>query len=134
MKKFKWSSTLVLAALLFVGRALAGDFEGEVDMKMTHSGSDKSTAMQYFVKGTKLKTQVDSPDGKFSGGGIYDLKTHQYIVIMDKQKMYMVSQLHPEKFNGGKDHHFSIKKTGNSATILGYSCQEWDYSSDEGSG
>ena len=134
MRVSKRVLVLGLAALRSAGRCLAGGFEGQVDMKMTQGNSGKSTAMSYYVKGNKIRVEIDNSDGEALGSGIMDLKTHQYIAVMDKQKMYMVSQLHPEKFSYGKDHHFKMNKTGRSEKILGYSCQEWDYTSDEGSG
>jgi hypothetical protein len=136
MKKFKWSLALILGVLLTAGRSMAfGDFEGQVDMKMTHKGSDKVTDMKYLVKGSKLRMQVESAESKYKVATIMDMKKHQLITVMDDKKMYMVTDIHPEKFAGPKkDHHFSIKKTGNSETILGHDCQEWDYSSDDSSG
>ena len=136
MKISKWGLVLGLGALLTVGRVMAfGDFEGQVDMKMTHKGSDKSNSIQYLVKGSKLRMQMEGAESKYKVGSIMDMKKHQVITIMDDKKMYMVTDIHPEKFTGPKkDHHFSIKKTGHSEIILGYSCQEWDYSSDDSSG
>jgi len=123
-----------LVLMLAAGSVKAsGSFEGEVDMKMTHDNADKSTIMQYYVKGHRMRTQVEGKDG-YSGGGIYDWQSHEMIVIMDKQKMYMVSQLHPEKFTYGKDHHFKMTKTGNTQEILGYNCREYDYTSDDNNG
>ena len=133
MKKLTWG----LAILLALGPAAlkaAGTFEGEVDMKMSTTGGDKTYLMNYFVKGHKLRTQMDSPDGKFSGGSIFDFKNHILITVMDKQKMYTENKLHPENYGKGKDNHFKMHKTGNSETILGYSCQEWDYESDNSHG
>ncbi len=111
----------------------AGSFEGEVDMTIT-SQNGKSLSMQYFVKGDKARSNMTSEDGKFSGGGIYNLKTKEMTVIMDKQKMYMVSQLHPEKFQYDNNKHFKVTKTGKTLEILGHGCQEWDYTSDDDNG
>ena len=123
----------LVVAFSAAGVYAAGSFEGEVDMKMTtHNG--KTMMMDYFVKGHKMRTQMDSDDGKFSGGAIYDVQTNQMIMVMDKQKMYMVSQLHPEKFHYGNDKHFKLTKTGRTLSILGHSCQEWDYTSDDDNG
>ncbi len=125
----------VAALLLAFGYVRAEAFEGEVDMKMTSNKSDKSTVMEYFVKGNKVRTQFEGKDGATIGGGIYDYKTHEMIMIMDKQKMYMVSELHPEKFHyNSADKHFKIHKTGNSQNILGHNCEEWDYTSDDNNG
>jgi len=125
---------LGLTVALSAGWAQAsGSFEGEVDMKMTtHNG--KTMSMQYFVKGNKALSKMDSEDGKFSGSGIYNLQTKQMTIIMDKQKMYMVSQLHPEKFQYDNNKHFKVTKTGKTETILGHTCQEWDYTSDDENG
>lgn len=130
----KW--TFVLAALLAIsarGSWASGGFEGEVDMKMTtHNG--KTMMVQYFVKGHKMRTQMESQDEKFSGGAIYDVQTNQVTVLMDKQKMYMVNQLHPENFHYGTDKHFKLTKTGKTLDILGHTATEWDYTSDDDNG
>ena len=128
--RFLLGLTLLLASGL--ARA-AGNFEGEVDMKMTRPNSDKTMMMQYFVKGNKMRTQMEGKEG-MSGGGIFDWQSHEMIILMDKQKMYMVSDLHPEKFTYGKDHHFKMTKTGKTLDILGYTCREYDYESDNNSG
>lgn len=125
---------LGLAVALSAGLVrAAGSFEGEVDMKMTTSNG-KNMTMRYFVKGHKAMSKMDGEDGKFSGGGIYDLQTKQMIVILDKQKMYMVTQLHPEKFHYDNNKHFKVTKTGRTLSILGHNCQEWDYTSDDDNG
>src|SRR5690349_19740651 len=118
MKPVRWMGLLSLVMLLVaLPLKAAGDFEGEVDMKMSRSNSDKSVMMQYFVKGHKIRTQTESSDSKYSGGAIMDLQTHQLIMVMDKQKMYMVSQTHPEKFHYGQDKHFKMHNTGKTETI-----------------
>ncbi len=125
---------LGLALALAFGRVrAAGSFEGEVVMKMNRANSDKAMTMQYFVKGHKLRTQMEGKDG-VSGGGIFDWQSHEMIILMDKQKMYMVSELDPAKLTYGKDHHFKITKTGETLDILGYTCREYDYESDNGKG
>ncbi len=129
---FRFLLGLTLALAVGLARA-TGNFEGEVDMKMTHTGSDKTMTMQYFVKGHKMRTQMEGKEG-MSGGGIFDWQSHEMIILMDKQKMYMVSQLDPAKMAYGKDHHFKITKTGETLDILGYTCREYDYTSDNGSG
>jgi outer membrane lipoprotein-sorting protein len=111
----------------------AGNFEGEVDMKITRGGSDQPMTMQYFVKGHKMRTEIQGKEG-MTGGGIFDWQTHEMIILMDKQKMYMVSELDPAKMAYGKDHHFKITKTGETQDILGYTCREYDYESDNGNG
>src|SRR5579871_3549425 len=55
-------------------------------------------------------------------------------IVMDKQKMYMVSHLHPEKLQAEANKHFKISKTGKTTEILGHTCQEWDYTSDDENG
>jgi hypothetical protein len=123
----------LILGLAATGARASGIFEGEVDMKMTH-GSSEGKVVQYFVKGHKTRFQGEDKDGKSPGAAIFDYKNNQFIMIMDKSKMYMVSELHPEKFTYGKDHHFKMTKTGNSQEILGYTCQEYDYTSDENNG
>jgi len=135
MKLNRLGWLLGLAVMLTGSRVMAaGEFEGELDMKMSSGNAEKSMVMQYFVKGHKMRSQASSEDGKFSGGAIIDFQTHQMIMVMDKQKMYMVSKLNSEAFTPKKDNHFKITKTGNTQTILGYSCREWDYTSDDNSG
>lgn len=126
---------LGLAAMLMAGWAQAGgDFEGEVDMKVNRLNT-KDNIVQYFVKGHKGRFNMDSSDGKNTGSGIYDWKTNQIIMLMDKQKMYMVMQAHPEKIKAhNNDRHFKITDTGKSLNILGHDCEEWDYTSDNGNG
>jgi hypothetical protein len=127
----------ILLGLMLMSAAGAvradGSFEGEVDMKMTRGNSDQPMTMQYFVKGHKMRTEIQGKEG-MAGGGIFDWQTHEMIILMDKQKMYMVSELDPAKMAYGKDHHFKITKTGETQNILGYTCREYDYTSDNGNG
>lgn len=126
---------LGLAVLLAFGWSRAGGtFEGEVDMKMTRSGSDKSVITHYFIKGNKMRFEVEDPSGKAMGAGIMDLQTKQFIILLEKQKMYMTQESQPGKFKYGEEHHFKITNTGKSETILGYHCEEWDYTSDNSNG
>lgn len=122
-----------LAVALGAGLAMAADFEGEVDMKVNRLNS-KDQLVEYFVKGHKGRFHMDSNDGKYSGSGIYDWKTNQVIMLMDQQKMYMVTQVHPEKFHSENKNHFKITDTGKNETILGYRCEEWDYTADAENG
>ncbi len=127
---------LGLAVALGTGFAQAGDFEGEVDMTMT-TNNGKTLPIQYFVKGHRARTQItiSNEKGSFSGGSIYDWQTNQITMLMDKQKMYTVSQVHPEKWNyDGNSKHFKVTDTGSTETILGHSCEEWDYTSDDNNG
>ena len=123
----------LVLALAAVGAKAAGSFEGEVDMKMSHMNAGETSDLKYFIKGHKVRTQMEAKNG-YNGSGIFDWKTDQMTLLMDKQKMYMVSQLHPEKFSYGKDHHFKMTKTSRSENILGYNCRQWVYKSDQGNG
>jgi hypothetical protein len=126
---------LGLAVALGVGWAQAGDFEGEVDMTMT-TNNDKTLPIQYFVKGHKArtKTTVTGEKGSFSGSSIYDWQTNQIIILMDSQKMYMVSQVHPEKWHYQNNNNYKITDTGKSENILGHDAEEWDWTSDNDNG
>ncbi len=128
-----------LAVALAGGLAQAsGDFEGEVDMTMT-TNNGKTLPMQYFVKGHRMRVKTTTGNNNdqksFSGSAIFDWQTNQMTMLMDQQKMYMVNQLHPEKWkydSNGK--HFKITDSGNSEAILGHTCEEWDYTSDDANG
>jgi hypothetical protein len=114
----------------------AGDFEGEVDMTMT-TNNGKTLPIQYFVKGHKARTMTSVTDKKMSytGSAIYDWQTNQIIMLMDQQKMYMVNQVHPEKWHyDNNNKHFKVTDTGKSENILGRTAEEWDYTSDDDNG
>lgn len=125
---------LGLALVLSAGWVQAAEsFEGELDMKIT-APRGKTVTVQYFVKGHKARTMVTTEDEKFSGGGIYDWQAKQMTIILDQQKMYMVGQVHPEKYQSEYDKHLKVTKTDKTLVILGHKCQEWDYTSENDNG
>jgi Domain of unknown function (DUF4412) len=134
-RPWTWAA-MALAVLLAAGGAWASGFEGEVDMNMKGNGhnGEKAPVIRYFVKGHKLRTQIDDSGHDFSAVGIIDLKTHEMIMLMEKQRMYMVHQIHPEKWENEEDRHFKMVETGHTQRILGYACREWDYTSDKDRG
>ncbi|GAB4382947.1 MAG: hypothetical protein Kow0075_14970 [Salibacteraceae bacterium] len=69
---------------------------------------------------------------------IFDMANEQMIALMDAsgQKMAMVMPLqpNPEEEDDGDDSDVSVVKTGRTKDILGYECEEYAITSDDGTG
>jgi hypothetical protein len=123
MKKlinFICAGTLLLASQLLA----AGSFEGKVNFALT-SGKDKPMAMNYSIKGDKLR--IDMPDQKDMGGMIMDMAKKEMIMIMKKDRMYMVMPMPEAAVEQAKKQSEDAKfeKTSETEKILGYTATKY---------
>lgn len=131
MKKLLHSicaGTLLLASTVFA----AGTFEGKVNFSMT-SAKDKPMAMNYSIKGEKLR--IDMPDQKDMGGMIMDMKKKEMLMIMAKEKMYMVMAMPEAAVEQAKKQaeDTKLEKTSETEKILGYTATKYIVTEKKGS-
>lgn len=115
---------MILSSLiiLFSGVTLAQDtFEGKVKFDVQEDGNKQ--VMDYFAKDKKYRMEM--PD---KGGAIlFDSNKLMMYVLMDKEKMYMESQMMPMSMGGaGK-----VSKTGETKTILGHECEKFVFEQED---
>jgi hypothetical protein len=116
---------LSLLIFLFSGVILAQDtFEGKVKFDVQEDGNKQ--VMDYYAK--EKKYRMEMPD---KGGTIlFDSNKLMMYVLMDKEKMYMESQMMPMSMSGaGK-----VNKTGETKTILGHECEKFVFEQEDLSG
>ncbi len=128
---------VLLCFMLFVGVAHA-QFEGQIDMKIAHVNGDtqRETQMAILIKQGMLAFTVKEEGSMDKGGNIIfrsdknllwivNPKDKTYLeIVPDKEMMTSKdkSKKKPEQKSKGKS---SIRKTGKSMTIAGYTCDEW---------
>jgi len=112
----------------------ADSFEGTVTMSISDTANHKGMppAMTYSVKGENMR--IDMKTDRGTVGMIMDMKTRSMIMLMAQQKMYMVNPFPaPDAATAqakAAADHVAIKDTGVRETIMGYSCQKWEVTSD----
>lgn len=114
-------------ALLATATSLLADtpFEGKIRLQ---SKSGKTTQdIDYFVKGEKVRIQVQTSRGEMSG--IMDSAKKEMDMFLPGQKMYLSVPMQDvmdaaRKAQGDNDH---LEKTGKTDTILGYKCEQYIY-------
>jgi hypothetical protein len=79
--------TSCCAALLLVSGIAIGQTEFSADVVNHERGNDKATKV-YFGK-DKMRFDGAGDDRAGSGSFIVDLKSESYMILMDKQRMYM---------------------------------------------
>jgi len=119
--------TLLAAAslTLLAPAASAADFEGIVHMKLTDSQS--SHDITYQVKTGFVRTDMEAGQGR-SASMIMDFKQQRMIILIPGQNMYMTRPLPsapaaPAATGGAASD--APQKTGETKTILGYSCTKY---------
>ncbi len=110
---------------LLVPAASAADFEGIVHMKLTDSQS--SHDITYQVKTGFVRTDMEAGQGR-SASMIMDFKQQRMIILIPGQNMYMTRPLPsapaaPAATGGAASD--APQKTGETKTILGYSCTKY---------
>ncbi len=105
----------------------AGSFEGMV--RFVTSRGKESMPVDYYIKGSRLRVEAKSPRGGQSVM-FMDAGSREMTVLMPGQQKYMVVPLPkpgPEDKRAGR-----LVKTGKSAVLLGYHCDEYRYTGDRG--
>ena len=131
---------------LLIGAAsmASAQFEGVIDMKSTSNdrGKPHEMAFSMSVKKDMIATDIKNPEKEMGGGKfIYRGDKKLLWIINDKEKNYMEMSLKDrddadaEKKPGKKpkSSKSTVRKSGKTQTILGYSCDEWISEDEEGS-
>ncbi len=137
---------LLLACALVVPAALtAATFEGKVTMQMSSGQKAGAQDMTYSIKDdlVRIDMQIKDKSGKSAGGMggmIMDAKKQEMIMLMPQQQMYMVHSLAAPTGQPGAAHEgadkvpeYSLDKTGETETILGYKCEKFVMKTDKSS-
>lgn len=119
---------VVAAVLVLSAKTYSQDqFEGKVTFNIFDKG--ESHAMQYYVKGSKLR--FDANEQGREGQIIMDPTSKQFMIIMPQQKMYLVMPIPDMKGkttdSQGMDDKSDFVKTGETKDILGYTAEKWTY-------
>lgn len=106
-----------LSLLLLTGIAFSqSSFEGKVVFDLNENGQQQS--LNYFVKDKRFLMEMPEKGGSI----LFDSRAFKMYVIMDKQKMYMETNMMPMSTATGGG---SISKTGETKNILGYECEKF---------
>lgn len=116
---------LSLLIFLFSGVMLAQDtFEGKVKFDVQEDGNKQ--VMDYYAKDKKYRMEMPDKGGTI----LFDSNKLMMYVLMEKEKMYMESQMMPLSMGGaGK-----VSKTGETKTILGHECEKFVFEQEDLSG
>lgn len=118
-------------ALLFAISAPA--FEGKVAMTMT-TGKNVYP-VTYYIKGLQMRTEstlsTDKKGHKLEAISIFNMESHEALMLMMDQKMYMTMHLDTDALTDGKSAQtFDFKPTGRKEKIAGYDTEEYAGNSD----
>lgn len=115
-----------LIMLLLTGSLFAQDtFEGKVIFEV-QDGSEQQV-MDYYAKDKKYRMEMPDKGGTI----LFDSNKLMMYVLMDKEKMYMESQMMPLSMGSGGG---SVSKTGETKTILGHECEKFVFEQEDLSG
>jgi hypothetical protein len=115
----------MVGALTLPSALSAAAFEGKVSMTIANANKDKAQSITLYMREGMTKIVAPTEQGQFTE--IMDFKNHQFIMLMDAQKMYMVQPMKPDaaaKYQGqaAKDFPPDVQLTTSKETILGYDC------------
>ena len=107
---------------LLSGTIFAQDaFEGKVVFDVQESG--KIQVMDYYAKDKKYRMEMPDKGGTI----LFDSNKLMMYVLMDKEKMYIESQMMPLSMGGaGK-----VTKTGETKIILGHECEKFVFEQED---
>jgi len=115
---------IILPIILFLlaGTLNAQDaFEGKVVFDVQEAGEIQ--VMDYYAKDKKFRMEMPDKGGTI----LFDSNKMMMYVLMDKEKMYMESQMMPLSMSGaGK-----VSKTGETKTILGHECEKFVFEQED---
>jgi hypothetical protein len=134
---------LVIVLLLAVVPEVRAQFEGEMNLKTTRTiaGTPMNALITVLMKGEMLNLKVkdESETGK-DASIIYRGDKKSLWIVNDKEKNYFeipMKESDEEETPVGKKHtrekadNVSVEKTGKTATILGYPCEEYIIQQDD---
>ena len=116
---------VVIILFLFIAANFAQDtFEGKVIFNFLED--EKTYVMDYYAKDKKYRMENPGKGGTI----IFDNNKLMMYVMMDKEKMYIESQMMPLSMGGAG----SVTKTGETKTILGHQCEKFVFDQEDLSG
>ena len=116
-----FAAFLAIAAAMPTRAAAQDPFEGVVVMHDSMAG--KAMDMTYYYKGAKVRIEMSVKKGQ-EMTYIEDHDAKTTTMIMPSEKMYMTqpfTDVNPKPLSSDE----KPVKTGRTATICGYSCEEW---------
>lgn len=136
-KVFSLLITGILILFSTVSLAQNSNFEGQVKVDGEHEGTEY--AVDYFLKGEKLRVEVQKPQNMVL------ISDSDFItMLMPKQNRYMkfpkdqVEQMQQMMGSGQKsdaenliEEDMELQKTGETKVILGRECDKWTYEDDD---
>jgi hypothetical protein len=118
-------STLTLILLFLSTNSFAQTaFQGKVVFNLETDGQKQ--VMDYYAKDKKFRMEVPDQGGYI----LFDSQTMNMYIVMDEQKMYMVSSMNSSSTGSAG----SITKTGETKKILGYDCEKFMFVQDGSKG
>lgn len=118
-------STLTLILLFLSTNSFAQTaFQGKVVFNLETDGQKQ--VMDYYAKDKKFRMEVPDQGGYI----LFDSQTMNMYIVMDEQKMYMVSSMNSSSAGSAG----SITKTGETKKILGYDCEKFMFVQDGSKG
>ena len=118
-------STLTLFLLFLSTNSFAQTaFQGKVVFNVETDGQKQ--VMDYYAKDKKFRMEVPDQGGYI----LFDSQTMTMNIVMDEQKMYMVSSMNSSSTGSAG----SITKTGETKEILGYDCEKFLFVQDGSKG
>ena len=113
---------LILFLLLFARTHFTQEnFEGKVIFDVQENG--KKQVMDYYAKNKKYRMEMPDKGGTI----LFDNNKLMMYVLMDKEKMYIESQMMPLSMSGAG----SVSKTGETKTILGHECEKFVFEQED---
>ncbi|HYC71277.1 MAG TPA: DUF4412 domain-containing protein [Opitutaceae bacterium] len=112
----------LLSALPLPGFAAA--FEGKISFLI--SSGKNSQNLNYALREDAMRMEIDAEGQTMAS--IIDLQKREMIMMMPKEKMYMVlpfKETVEKAFNEAELKQHNIEKTGRTDTILGYKVEEY---------
>lgn len=135
MKKY----IILFCCFLFAG-ILHAQFEGQIDMKMSHRNSGKETQLVLLMKGDLMAFSMKG-DGAMEKGGDVIFRPDKNVmwILSPKEKTYLeivpdkemlsshgkVKEKLKKKLEKKLGGNGGFRKTGNTQSIAGYECEEW---------
>ena len=123
------------------------DYQFKIEWEMTSPDQDPFLMTQLLSDNKKhFAMQMKNATGKKGETGtfIYDFEKHEIIILVDSEKMAMVTNSHTveeamddaieESLVEQNQEDFNFVMTGKKKQILGYTCEQYTYTNEDGSG
>lgn len=102
---------------------MAQDFEGVIYYEIPEMASQGIAEMPYMVKGSKVRMEFGS--GAQGGAMIFMPEENKMALIMEAMKGYMTMELEETASDDESEEMTDMKKTGETKSVAGTSCEVW---------